>query len=699
VPVGAQIAVGSCLAIVLMVGVAVVTRNGIGAMTVASGHARALQAVATEIRDVITSALAEQSAARGFVAAGDGAYAAQLERSRALLRAQLARLRASDQTTQIPVNRLEQIDVYEQQIEDGVGLLDRKYARSVAAVRAGRRDAAARALRADDAQFAAIRTQAEKLYAFVAAGAHDADAELDAAGRAVMFSLAVSTGAAVLVFGLVAVVIGRSVGGRLGRVTAALRDVAQGDVDRLVRAFRALADGNLDVRYETARTPLAARSNDEIGELSATYDELVAGLHAIAIAFDAMGESLRATVARIAGVSEELVGESAIVSATTADSAGAVTQIVTAVRDATTSSAHQARDIDAAHDRAAALVDAAGAIAGASRRQADAASAGARAVAVLDAEIARFDELGRRLAASASDARREGDDGSGAVRRAAESMTSIGTLTSEAATVIDALERRSAEVSTIVSAIDEIADQTNLLALNAAIEAARAGEHGRGFAVVAAEIRKLSERSQTSTREIDGILAATRSDAVRAAHAMREAAAATAGGVDLARAAQTALAAIGEAIDSTSRIAGDVAERASEMRSASAELAERIESVAGEAERNAAGAAEQQRVSGEIGGVMRAIAESAARDAVTMHQITAATEQTAAQLERVDASTRHTRERAEDLDQLISVFRVAERYGRGDGLGDGTATGGGAATGVAVGTGVGAGVGVAGAGD
>lgn len=114
-----------------------------------------------------------------------------------------------------------------------------------------------------------------------------------------------------------------------------------------------------------------------------------------------------------------------------------------------------------------------------------------------------------------------GQDGIRQVSKSQRSVNDLASKLDSASDVVMQLNSHAQGITGILNTIEEIAEQTNLLALNAAIEAARAGEAGRGFAVVADEVRNLSQRTSSSTNEIQQVMESVQQSSTEATQLMQ----------------------------------------------------------------------------------------------------------------------------------------------------------------------------------
>jgi len=276
--------------------------------------------------------------------------------------------------------------------------------------------------------------------------------------------------------------------------------------------------------------------------------------------------------------------------------------------------------VDRVRDGGERISDSAGQLLHAAREQASASTKQSGAVVESTSTLEQLAQMADTIASSSAEVvehaaltYRFAEEGQEAVTNAVTAIDAIATRSRLVAERTAALADKSGEIGRILDVIDELGNQTNLLALNAAIEAARAGEHGRGFAVVAAEVRKLAERAQESTKQIQGIVSEIQAEMRATTAATAEGAEEVLNGVALARDVVTVLERISEMADETTTSAREISNASQQQRTASAEVVSAMSDVAAVSEAAAAGSREAAAAAASLTGLADDLRESISR--------------------------------------------------------------------------------------
>ncbi|WP_115720608.1 methyl-accepting chemotaxis protein [Gallaecimonas mangrovi] len=287
-------------------------------------------------------------------------------------------------------------------------------------------------------------------------------------------------------------------------------------LDDITRNLDAIANGNGDLTIR-----LKVQSEDEIGRLAISFNRFVEQLHGI--------------ISRLKGASQQLLSEA---------------------EQSSIGSKHQNERIQRHQSEIHMVATAVTEMASATQEIAS----NAEQTAVSARNCVGLSESGRRQ-----------------VEQSQRSIESLAAEVARASSIIGDLNGHAQNINSILSTISGIAEQTNLLALNAAIEAARAGDQGRGFAVVADEVRVLSQRTHSSTQEIQTMIESLQGAATKAVEATDKGSAMADKSVTDAEAANQSLGEILSAIHQINDMAAQIASAAEEQTSVTQEISQNSE--------------------------------------------------------------------------------------------------------------------------
>lgn len=435
--------------------------------------------------------------------------------------------------------------------------------------------------------------------------------------------------------------------------------LAERELAALEGALERLAAGDLTGQFAVTAQPLAMQGRDELARTVQAFNRMLERLQRVSLAYGRALGGLTELLGQVRTAVKQVNQAGLQTRDQAAQIAEATQAVARTVQSVAQGSASQAEQVSTATTAVEEMGQTIQAVAKAAQEQGRALQRAAELTEQVTERNRSASESARGVAEKANQNLEQAVMGNKVVERTVAAMQQVQALVEQTARAIHELGERSQHIGQIVAVINDVTEQTNLLALNAAIEAARAGEAGKGFAVVAEEVRKLAERSASSTQEIAQMIHEIQRTVEQAVTAMRQSAGAVSEVSSEAREVARTFEGIRRAAEEVAeqnqnllRLLEEIAQRSNELRTT-------MEDTAAIAEENAASASELAATASQVRTSIREVTSAAEQNAAAAEEMSAATEEMSTQIGEITAAATHLLALASQLTQLVERFHIA----------------------------------------